>query len=260
MKKNIIILLFFPLIIFSQERNILKGNVFDGITFFPLEVANIYNFNTKKFSFSDKEGNFTILAKIYDTIIISKSIYKESLIVVTKEFLSANSFEIPLYYKPIILKEVNVFALNATYEGFKRDFLNVSMSDFYKIMSGTNMTKQDLINAEFLNRKGPNLLRSTAAASPITALYNKYSKKKKLERQYFELVENQEEVDKLHLKYNRELVTNLTGLEGRLLLDFMTYCRFGYYDLIRWTPEFIITQIKKKYADYEYYKAIKDDY
>ena len=98
-----------------------------------------------------------------------------------------------------------------------------------------------------------------AVTSPITALYNKFSKKEKLNRLYKELIDNEEEVDRLPKKYNRELVTSLTGLEGEELLNFMTFCKFSYYDLIRWSPEFIILQIKNKYGDYEFYKAIEEN-
>ena len=98
-----------------------------------------------------------------------------------------------------------------------------------------------------------------AVRSPITALYNAFSKKVKKDKLYQELLENQEEVDNLPKKYNRDLVTSLTGLEGDELLDFMTFCKFSYYDLVRWTPEFIILQINKKFGDYEFYKALEDN-
>jgi hypothetical protein len=76
---------------------------------------------------------------------------------------------------------------------------------------------------------------------------------------YQELVDSQEEVDRLPLKYNRDLVSSLTGLQGEELLNFMTYCKFSYYDLIRWTPEFIVLQIQKRFNDYEFYQALQDN-
>jgi len=260
MKKLIIIFLFLPVIVLSQERITLVGNVFDGITFFPITEANIYNFNSKKYSFTNKDGNFEILAKKGDTIIISKPIYKQALIEVTQEIIEKKLLEIPLFFKAVILKEINVYTLPATYDMFKKEFVNVTFSDFFRGFDGTGLTQQDFINAEFQSRGGPNLLRNVPAAmSPISALYNRFSRKMKLERLHQELIDNEDEVARLPLKYNRDIVSSITGLQGEELLNFMTFCRFSFYDLVRWSPEFIISQIKRKFDDYQYHRALQDN-
>ena len=259
MKKTLIIFFFLPIIAFSQERKTLVGNVFDGVTFFPIAEANIYNFSSKKYSFTNKEGNFEILAKLGDTIVVSKPIYKQALIEITQEMMNKKFIDVALFYKVVVLKEVNIFALPGTYEAFKKDFIDVNFTNFFRQFEGTGLTKQDFINAE-ISRGGPNLLRNIPAAmSPISALYNKFSRKMQLERLHQELVDNQDEIDKLPLKYNRDLVSSLTGLQGDELLNFMVFCRFSYYDLIRWSPEFIISQIKRKFDEYQFFKALQDN-
>jgi hypothetical protein len=260
MKKIFFFFLFLPVIAFAQERITLKGNIFDGITFFPIVEANIYNFSSKKYSFTDKDGNFEILVKKGDTIIISKPIYKQALIEITQEIIEKNLLEIPLFFKAVILKEVHVFSLPATYDMFKKEFVNVTFSDFFRGFDGTGLTQQDFINAEFQSRGGPNLLRNVPAAmSPISALYNRFSRRMKLERLHQELIDNEDEVARLPLKYNRDIVSSITGLQGEELLNFMTFCRFSFYDLIRWSPEFIISQIKRKFDDYQYHRALQDN-
>ena len=262
MKKVIILFLFFPVFVFSQDRILLKGNIFDGITFFPIDGANIYNFSSKNYNFANKEGNFDIYVKQGDTIIVSKPAYQQVLVVVSHEIFEKKQLEVPLFYKAIILKEVNVFALPATYEAFKRDFVSVNMSDFYSKLDGTILSEQDRVQYNARNSGLLDLIpgkAGQAVRSPITALYNAFSRKVKMDKLYQELVENQEEVDNLPKKYNRDLVTSLTGLEGEELLDFMTFCKFSYYDLVKWSPEFIVLQIKRKYGDYEFYKALEDN-
>jgi len=260
MKKIISFLLFFPVLVFAQERITLTGNVFDGVTFFPITDANVYNFSSKKYSFTDKDGNFEILAKKGDTIVVSKPIYKQSLIEITQEMMDKKKLEVPLYYKTIVLKEIRVFALPATYEAFKKDFVSVNFSNFHRAMEGTGLTAEDRANAAFNPEGGLNFLSLIpGATSPISALYNKFSRKMKLERLHTELIENIEEVERLHLKFNRDIVSSLTGLQGEELLNFMTFCRFSYYDLIRWSPEFIMAQIQRKFTDYEFYKALQDN-
>jgi hypothetical protein len=260
-KKAVILFLFLPVIAFSQERIPLKGNIFDGVTFFPIAEANIYNFSSKKYGFTNKEGNFEIFAKLGDTIVISKPVYKQVLMEVTQGIIEKNILEVALFYKAIVLREVNVYALPATYSAFKREFVNTDLSDFYKRLGGTNLT--DYERSQYRTSHGlldliPGKV-GQAIASPITALYNTFSKKAKMDRLYQEMIANQEEVDNFPSKYNRELVTSLTGLEGEELLDFMTFCKFSYYDLVRWTPEFIVSQIQKKFGDYEFYKALEDN-
>ena len=260
MKKIIFLFLLIPVFAFSQDRIVLKGNVFDGITFFPINEANIYNFSSKNYSFTNKEGNFEILTKLGDTIIISKTIYKQVLIEITDEILKKNKLEISIYYKAIILKEVNVFALPSDYEDFKREFVNTNLSDIYKRLEGTVLSSAD--RSQYNSRSGGLLdlipgKVGEAISHPFTFFYETFGRKPKMDRLYAEMVENQKEVDNLHAKYNRDLVTKLTGLEGEELLDFMTFCKFSYYDLIRWTPENIIAQVKKKFGDYEFYKALE---
>jgi len=262
MKKFLFVFIFLPVIAFSQERITLAGNVFDGVTFFPIHEANIYNFSSKKYSFTDKDGNFEIFARLGDTIVVSKPIYKQALIEITREMMDGNFFDIALFYKVIVLKEVNIFALPRTYEAFKKDFVDVNFTNFNRRLEGTILSDQDRIA---YNTRSGGLLDlipgkvGQAIASPITALYNAFSRKVKLDRLHQELIDNQEEIDKLPLKYNRELVSSLTELQGDELLNFMVFCRFSYYDLIRWSPEFIISQIKRKYDDYQYYKALQDN-
>ena len=259
MKKLIVILFILPVLVFCQERIVLTGNVFDGVTFFPIKEANIYNFNSKKYCFTNKEGNFEILIHKGDTLIVTKPIYKQVLIEVTDEIINRKVLDIAVYYKVITLKEVNVYALPSTYEMFRKDFLNTNLSNYHTVIEGITLSDQEKIQSS--NGNLLNLIPGKAGqaiAHPISFLYDTFSRKAKLGRLYQELVDNQEEVDRLPLKYNRELVTSLTGLEGDELLDFMTYCKFSYYDLIRWSPEFIISQIQRRYNDYEFYQALRE--
>jgi len=259
-KKFIILFIFLPVIAFSQDRISLIGNVFDGISFFPVAEANIYNFNTKKYNFTNKEGNFEIISKVGDTIIVSKPAYKQILIVVTQEMFDKKQ-DIALFYKAIVLKEVRVYALPATYSEFKKEFVSVNFSDITKLMESTSLREEDRMR-KLSNNNLLDLIPGKvgqAIGHPISFLYDTFSRKAKMERLYQEMVENEKEAERLPQKYNRDLVTSITGLEGEDLLDFMTFCKFSYYDLVRWTPEFIVTQINKKFGDYEYYKALEDN-
>jgi hypothetical protein len=222
MKKSLFIFLFIPVFVFAQEHINLKNSILDSIKFFPIGEANIYNFDFKSYIFTLKGINLDFLQKKRDT---------------------------------------NNYILPETYAEFKKEFLNTNFTNGNKIKIETNLTTTEIQNAKYSQHGLLALIPGKvgeAVMHPITFLYNTFSRKAKMERLYQDLVAHQEEVYNLSQKYNQELVASLTGLEGEELLNFMTYCKFGYYDLIHWSPEYIVLQIKRKYGDYEYFKAIED--
>ncbi len=239
------------------QREILQGTVLDGIYFYPIEGANIYNFSTKKYVFSDKQGNFSIEVQEGDTLVISKGAYRQCVELVNKEMMVLKKYDFMMYYKAIMLKEVQVYALNPDYEGFKKEVVNMKLPEVYKKLEGIELSADErnmLANAN----TGPNLLRGTPAANPISYFYNKFSKKEKMKRLASELEEKQEEVDIVQTKYNRELVKKLTGLSDDEVVDFMMFCRFSYYDIIRWPQNEIESKIKSNFVDYQYNKALQE--
>ncbi len=236
---------------FAQQSSF-SGKIYDGINFYPIEGANIYNATRKNFVFSDEEGNFSITCHLHDTLIISKSIYRQLIVVLDDELMRKKREDFLLYYKAILLKEVSVISLNPTYEGFKRDLAKIEIPEIYQKIPGVEMTAEDKANAEY--DKGPNVFRNTAIAHPISYLYETFSKKAKMKRLYNEMVQYEDRLDELPLKYNKEIVKDLTGLPDEEILTFMMYCHFSYYDLVRWTPMQIINAIKDKYINYEYEK------
>ena len=69
--------------VFAQQKKY-SARVFDGITFQPLSGASVYNVNTQKFAFTDKTGRFEIAVSLNDTLIISKSIYRQHVAAIDK--------------------------------------------------------------------------------------------------------------------------------------------------------------------------------
>lgn len=260
MKKYIVLVFLFFLIIpylFCQRVQI-SGNVFDGLTFYPVDGANVYNFSTKKYTFTDSKGNFSIDVQLNDTIIVSKSIFRQILFIVDRNNLQNKKIEIALYFKAIILKEVIVYSITPDYKQFVKQVVTTPLPEIYSYVEGTKLTEMDLMNIKY-SQGPPNMLSGTPAGSPITYLYEKYNKKYKNVQLAKELNELQDEVDKVPAKYNRELVSNITGLKDEELLKFMMYCRFSYYDIIKMSSEQIIMEIRKKYSEYEYLKIIEEE-
>lgn len=259
MKKTIfsVFLISISFFVFGQSKTMM-GTVYDGLSFYPIREANIYNFSSKKYCFSDQNGKFYLDVHLNDTLIISKSIYRQMMIFIDQEIFNKENTEIIMYYKAIILKEVAIYAITPQYGQFIKEVVNTSLPDIYSQVAGTKLTTQDFMNNKY-SKGDYNILSGTPMGSPLTYFYEKYNKKYKNIQLAKELNANQDEVDKVPGKYNRELVSSITGLKGDDLLNFMMYCRFGYYDIIKMTPEQIIMEIRIKYSEYEYYKILQEE-
>lgn len=243
-------------VVFAQQKKY-SARVFDGITFQPLAGASIYNSNTQKFAFTDKSGRFEIELSLNDTLIISKSIYRQHVAVIDKKlFYGVEDFF--LYYKATMLKEVTIIGINPSYEGFKKDIVTLELPEYYKRAEDLQLSEWQKANATY--KDGGNILSlgGGITMSPISYLYDKFSHKGKMGRLYNEMLDYEDEMERIQQKYNRDIVSQLTGLQDDELIDFMMYCRFNYYDLVRWSDEQIREKIRANYFNYQYDKISHD--
>lgn len=259
MKKAILVLLtfFFTNAIWSQSISF-RGTVYDAIAYIPVKSANVLNMNTGKYQFTNSEGVFHISVSLHDTLVITTSTYRQKVVVIDEKLYKKGQDDILMYHKAFMLQEVRVVALNPTYEGFKRDIVNAKLPDSYRNLEGLHLSEEDRRNATF-NDENPNILKNTALGSPISFLYNRFNKHEQTKRLFYEMQGYGEEVNQVPVKYNREIVSKITGLEGKDLMEFMVFCRFSYYDLVRWDSSEIIAAIRYKFSEYQYYKALQEE-
>ena len=258
MKKLLLFLLMIVLAIPLRSQTIsFRGAVYDAIAYIPVKAANILNLNTGKYQFTNAEGVFIMNVSLHDTLIISTSTYRQKVVIIDEKMYKKGHEDILLYHKAFMLQEVRVVALNPTYEGFKRDIANAKLPDSYKNLEGVHLSKEDRQNATYKDE--PNILKNTALGSPISFLYSKFNKHEKTKRLFYEMQSYGDEVQQVPLKYNREIVSKITGLSGKDLMEFMVFCRFSYYDLVRWDSNEIISAIRYKFSEYQYYKAVEED-
>ena len=261
-KKNMKKLFFFLLAFLlsqalSAQTISFKGTVYDAVAYIPVKAANILNFNTGKYQFTNAEGVFIMNVSLHDTLIISTSTYRQKMVIIDEKMYKKGHEDILLYHKAFMLQEVRVVALNPTYEGFKRDIANAKLPDSYKNLEGVHLTKEEKFNATY--KEEPNILKNTAIGSPISFLYSKFNKHEKTKRLFYEMQGYGDEVQQVPIKYNREIVSKITGLSGKDLMEFMVFCRFSYYDLVRWDSNEIISAIRYKFSEYQYYKALEEE-
>jgi len=217
----------------------------------PIKAAYVYNYNKTAYYFTDNSGQTRIKVSLNDTLLITKTSYKQKFLIITDDLFNHNNIEVLMANKAFLLSEIRVFALNPSYEKFKRNVVN--METPYMKIEGIQITEQDKINAEVSNSQ-PSVLRNTSLGSPISLFYSMFSRKEKMNRLYADLMSNEEEAYRVPQKYNQDIVSKVTGLTGDEVLNFMMYCRFSYYDIARWTDTEIITAIREKYYCYVFGK------
>jgi len=258
MKKIVLILLIFVMAIPLMAQTItFKGTVYDAVAYIPVKAASILNLNTGKYQFTDAEGVFYMKVSFHDTLIVSTSTYRQKVVIIDENLYKKGHEDILLYHKAFMLQEVRVIALNPTYEGFKRDIANAKLPDSYKNLESVHLSKEDRLNATY--KEEPNILKNTAIGSPISFLYSKFNKHEKTKRLFYEMQGYGDEVQQVPVKYNREIVSKITGLSGKDLMEFMVFCRFSYYDLVRWDSSEVIAAIRYKFSEYQYYKALEEE-
>lgn len=244
--------------LFSQTR-VLNGRVYDAATSYPVKGANVYNVNTNRHTFTDANGCFTMSISRNDSLVVSSATYRQEVVIVNSMVYDRCRKDVYMQVKAFMLPGVKVIGMSPTYEGFKRDIARTALPDSYRNLEDVHLSKTDRRNATY-SEEAPNVLKNTALGSPITTLYNIFNRRMKTRRLYYEMESYGDEVQQVPLKYNKELVAQLTGLEEPQLMEFMVFCRFSYYDLVRWSREEIVAAIRYKFDEYEYYKALEEDY
>lgn len=226
----------------SYGQKIFKGYLKDIQQNVPLENACIHNISTGVATFSNRNGNFALLLKGHDTLIVTHVGYAmKSIILRDSLYRSEKRISIDMEMKSILLKTANVYALKP-YPIFLEDVAQTA-NNLEKSISLTDVQKADATA-----NPTPHLY----SAHPITLLYDKYSRRAKMDRLYAYLSTHEEESNRLQSKYNPEIVSRLSGLEGNDLESFMCYCSFSYYTLVKASDTEIAQMIRSKLEQYRH--------
>lgn len=161
--KNSVIFLLLVLLsslTFGQNWIMIRGGVFD-IQGKALSGANIQNKNRLYGTFTDKEGQFSIIMATADTIEVSMVGFKPFRKQIPR-FLEASSYQlnITLMNDTIILRTAEIIPYPSTYEALRQEFVSTpSVEEKY-----------------FSRLQTPPVTGPFIIGGPISFLYNKYSK------------------------------------------------------------------------------------
>ncbi|WP_284652731.1 hypothetical protein [Flavobacterium terrisoli] len=109
---------------FAQSEKIIHGKILFGEK--ALSAIDIVNLNSRESTITDKDGHFSINAKIKDTLFIISKEYNDRRIALTKELLDQKNLILYLEKKPIELDEVGIV-------GIKNQKITIQQADLDKI-------------------------------------------------------------------------------------------------------------------------------
>ena len=229
--------------IFSQEqpRYQISAQVINAEDSTPVSFAHVIIMNCKKGMMCDELGKFSCNMPLNDTLIISAIGFETKKVDINyyNENIQDGIIKLtPLAYS---IDEVIIIPYK-NYKEFKEAFLSLELPE------------KPIINLNIPNIKPDGSAREEddiimiPMGSPITALYNAFSKEGKEVAEYNKLMERKAIEKRVQKKYNKNIVAYVTGIKDeRKVLDFMEFCNFS--------EEFILSS-----NDYEIYLAINNCY
>jgi hypothetical protein len=202
----------------AQEKSIARGRIVDLKNGKPVSYAKVINKNRRRAVVSDTTGAFAIVAYPSDTLYISTIGYSPLLVEVKDSFIwHIRPVTISLKPRVYELATLDIKAL-PTYQEFKNKILQDA---FYH-----RDTIEDNLAYSFPEAERPyNPQPTMSLGSPVSALYKLMSKEGKGIRAYERARSRNRMEAIISPKYNRGMVSRITGLTGEVLDDFMLYCK-----------------------------------
>lgn len=235
MKMKLLVILFFCFMFvnsiqtFAQDVTPVVGIMLDESTFEPVQLANILIRNTGSRHVSNRKGYFHFMISATDSVYISAIGYKTKF-VFGQNLISQNVGDtIKIYLRQTVykLKDVNVY-----YPNHKRDSIARLAAEFLK-------TDPLLNNYDRVTKRNKGSMMS-----PLTAMYEAWSKEGQDMQKFEEFLQFAEEQKAVDRRYNKKVIKKITEIEDEDLDEFIRFCKIDRY--------FIITA-----QEYDLYAAIK---
>lgn len=223
--------------ILNPDFVVVSGYVFDVDKDSVLTFANVYNTRTMRGTITDRNGFFRYYALPGDTLWFSSMGYYPLQYKIIDDpgsriqdtfYLKARTYKIP---------DVDILALTR-YEKLRYEVKNMEVPRDVKNARNNFPVVNHNVNA-FYERNSESF---GLIMSPISALYDAFSKEGKERRKLAELMRQDAIDEKIALKYNEDLVNRVTGFEGDLLIEFMEFCNFSEEFLLN-APDYYLIEI-----------------
>lgn len=249
MKKILFFILFFCFFIGFSQEDIFKGNVFSLDTQLPLENVNVVNINQVKGTITNFKGDFAIKASVNDTLHLSLLGHKSVKVRVTGDMLKYQGTKIGLSQLAYALDEVVVTPYKLTgYLDIDAKYLPVNTNTQYNI-KGVNKGYEAMVGT-----MNTNTGISIPLLGTLNKLFNSHQKDlKKLKK----MKEENALMDLLHSKFDREMISEITGIKKEDIYEILNYCNYSEQFLKQANDIQILEALTQCYEEYNLTKNRK---
>lgn len=232
-----------------EDKNTVTGILYDEATGEPVPFANIFNESQRRWSLGKENGEFVVPVNPGDTLAVTSIGYLGRVIIADKNHVNKN-LKVNLTPRQYDIDEIQVIGYR-NYHDFKKAFkeLEIDNSQAQQLSERLKIegTKEAIEAAYNKNAedKLSNPRFSTAIGTPVPSvkvIIDGLKKKDEIRYQN-------------DLKFNREMVANLTQLKGDELTNFIGYCNFSQEYLQDATEYEIVDMIMKKLKSF---RAVND--
>lgn len=224
-----------------KDRIIVAGYVFSKETKKPIEYTNIYVKHRREGTISDTSGYFILTLKMYDTLCFAAMGYEKQYTYIDEEVCDRNEpLMIYLPTKAYMLPNVDIYEWR--YQQLKYEVEHMELPDDDYVYANKNFpVKQAAIS--YYNNSAPKE-GVGFSFSPITMLYDAFSKEGKEKRKLAELKEKDYRDSLVSARIKTEQIMELTGFSEVETYQFLDWCNF--------MPEFI-----NSITSYEFIKVLE---
>lgn len=230
-----------------EDRVIVAGYVLDADTDKPLVYTNISIRHRREGTISDTSGYFALRAKMYDTIRFSMLGYERQYIVVDEK---ATDTDEPLIVKlkteAVLLPMVDIYEWR--YKQLKYEITTMEFPDDDYIYALENFPERDK-SIDFYKRNS--LETFGLEISPITALYDLFSKEGKARRKLEELKRKDAVRALIEERISTRNLAELIGLSVNEAERFLDWCNFTDSFIKSLNAYDFVTVIKHKAVQYK---------
>ena len=227
----------------------LKGQVIDSETQKPLSASHILNLNSVDGTITDDKGNFELVARANDTVMVSYLGYSSIKIKVTNDLLKGNELLIALYEKSEEVKEI-IIKSSKLIGVLEVDVKQVPKDKFTRIkINGIRQTY------EVGRPKTSDFISPISALfQPVDFVYKLFGSKPKQLRK-LQKIKKEDNLRKIMAgKFDREVMMEYLEMDRNDLLKLISDCNYSDYFVKKASD---LQMIEAVLDCYENYKALK---
>lgn len=233
----------------SLKVSVLKGQVIDSETKKALSASHILNLNSVEGTITNDMGNFEIVARANDTVIVSYLGYSSIKIKITNDLLKGNELLIALYekseeVKEIIIKSTKLIGvLEVDVKQVPKDkFTRIKINGVRQTYEVPNSKKNDFISP------------LSSLFQPVDFVYKLFGDKPK-QLKKLQKIKKQDNLRKIMAgKFDREIMMEYLEMDRNDLLKLISNCNYSDYFVKKASD---LQMIEAVLDCYENYKALK---